>query len=74
MAKTVEISFNQILDFVRNADSYRTAREIVKQGGFTEVKTKELLAIVDKTAVSRGMEGTVKAEQKGAPERPGRRE
>lgn len=55
--KHIEVSFEQILDWVRNDDSYKTACEIVRQGGFTEEKTAALLAIVDKTAKAKGLPG-----------------
>ena len=53
--KNIEVSFAQILDWVRNVDSYKTACEIVRQGGFSAAKRDELLTIVDKTAIARGI-------------------
>lgn len=53
--KKTEVSFEQILDWVRNPDSYKTVCKIILRSGLSAQKTQELLDIVDRTARSKGI-------------------
>ncbi len=55
MPKKISVSLLQILDWIRNPESYKTAQTIIRQAGFAQEKTDRILEIARKYAEERGI-------------------